>query len=171
MSLAVDRFEKQCVRPKPGKVLIAGSHIWQQKPDRRKLHADALGVDMQAGEGVDVVADLEKDDVGCFAHIECMSLLEHVKRPWLLAANLERMLEPAGTIFVTVPFIWKLHGYPSDYWRFTHEGIRLLFPAVIWTHYAYAAARELVKGEEVPWVREGDWPHGAATEVCMFGHK
>ena len=33
-------------------------------------------------------------------------------------------------MIVCVPFAWKFHGYPSDYWRFTHEGIKQLFPNI-----------------------------------------
>lgn len=156
------------VEPKAGRTLIVGSKLYNGKDDRRKCYADALGVDMSAGEGVDLVADLETENVGTFAHIECMSVLEHCKRPWLMAANLERMME--GTIFVAVPFIWRVHGYPDDYWRFTVAGVKSLFPSVTWTHEAYDH-RHLCKAEDVPAVRAGeDWPHFARTEVYVFGH-
>jgi hypothetical protein len=167
---ATDDFEEAHVRPKPGRVLIVGSRVYQNKPDRRKLHADCVGVDMQAGEGVDRVADLEHEDVGQFAHIECMSVLEHVRRPWLMAANLERMLVPEGTIYVTVPFVWRVHGYPDDYWRFTASGVRQLFPSIKWTAEAYSH-RRLTDADNITWVKHEDWPHCARTEVCMFGRK
>lgn len=172
---STDEFERQYVRPKAGRTLIVGSRIYQNKPDRRKLYPDAVGVDMSEGPGVDVVMDLEFHadcmSLGHFEHIECMSVLEHVKRPWVMAHNLECLLAPGGTIYVTAPFIWKVHGYPDDYWRFTTSGVRQLFPSITWTAEAFAAGRSLVAGKDVPWVRENDWPHGAATEICMFGHK
>jgi len=34
-------------------------------------------------------------------------------------------------VYVSVPFAWKFHGYPSDYWRFTPQAIRLLFPDLV----------------------------------------
>ena len=85
---------------------------------------------MQEGEGVDLVLDLEEslpEGLGTFAHVECMSVLEHSKRPWLLAANPEQLMEPGATIFVSVPFIWRFHGYPSDYFRLTPEALPVLF--------------------------------------------
>jgi hypothetical protein len=39
-------------------------------------------------------------------------------------------LKPGGKICISAPFAWKFHGYPSDYWRFTHEGIKILFPEI-----------------------------------------
>ena len=127
---------------------------------------------MQPGPGVDRVLDLEEPlpaDFGPFAHVECMSVLEHSRRPWLLAANIERVLEPGGTLFVTVPFVWRVHGYPDDYWRFTTSGVRELFPRVTWTAEAYAHS-EMSDGQHVPCVKLKDWPYFARTEVCMFGH-
>lgn len=35
-----------------------------------------------------------------------------------------------GVVFISVPFCWKIHGYPSDYWRFTPEAIKVLFPEI-----------------------------------------
>jgi hypothetical protein len=163
-------FEKQ-ITPKVGRTLIVGSRVYNNKEDRRKRYAEAVGVDMHEGEGVDVVANLEGDFLeGQFAHIECMSVLEHCRRPWLMAATMERMLEIGGTIFVAVPFVWRVHSYPDDYFRFTVGGVKSLFNNIAWTHEAYSH-RTLCKADDVPAVRAGeDWPYFARTEVFVFGH-
>ncbi|HEY1326265.1 MAG TPA: hypothetical protein VGI14_04960 [Casimicrobiaceae bacterium] len=166
---AVQEFELLHVRPKPGRVLIAGSRLYQNKPDRRLLHADAVGVDMADGPGVNVVADLETEQIGAFAHIECMSVLEHAKRPWKIAANLERMMVKGGTIYITAPFVWKLHGYPDDYWRFTINGIKQLFQKISWEAEAYAIHGDLL--QDLPFIRHDDWPHAPVTETCLFGRR
>jgi hypothetical protein len=157
--------------PQQGRTLIVGSRVYGNKEDRRKRYPQAVGVDMQEGEGVDIVADLESDFLeGQFAHIECMSVLEHSRRPWLMAANLERMLEPGGTILIAAPFVWRVHGYPDDYWRFTVNGVKSLFNAIEWQHTGYAH-RHLTDAESIPWARSGDdWPCMARTEVLLFGH-
>ena len=37
------------------------------------------------------------------------------------------MLRPGGALVITVPGIeFPRHDYPSDYWRFTDDGIRVL---------------------------------------------
>jgi SAM-dependent methyltransferase len=164
--------------PKPGRTLIVGSRVYNGKEDRRKRYPDAIGVDMQAGDGVDEVFDLATDnhDTGligywweCFTHVECMSVLEHCRQPWLMAKNIENVLEPGGTIFVTVPFVWRVHGYPDDYWRFTISGVKALFSQIEWEHEAYSH-RDL--SPDIPAIRSADdWPYFARTEVCMFGRK
>jgi SAM-dependent methyltransferase len=164
-------FEKQ-ITPKQGRTLIVGSRVYGAKEDRRKRYKDALGVDMQAGEGVDLVHNMEDEclRLGLFAHIECMSVLEHCRAPWLMAGNMERALEPGGTIFIAVPFVWRVHDYPDDYFRFTVSGVKALFDKITWTNSAYSH-RTLCKAEDVPAVRAGeDWPYFARTEVFVFGH-
>jgi hypothetical protein len=172
---AVDDFEKRYVRPREGRTLIVGSRLYSGKEDRRQRFARAVGVDMQAGDGVDRVVNLEDDlpdDIGKFAHIECMSVLEHSRRPWLLAANLQRLLKRRGSIFLTVPFVWRFHAYDSDYYRFTAEGVRVLFPDVEWHALMYASNRlrpdEYLKAEEIG--PEGH-PFLPRCEVAGFGVK
>lgn len=168
---SLDQFEALHVHPKVGRTLIVGSAIYGEKEDRRKRYEDAVGIDMLEGEGVDRVLDLEEPlpaDVGTFAHIECMSVLEHSRRPWLLAANLERMLEPGGTIFVTVPLVWRIHAYPSDYWRMTPEALKALFPSIEWSALKLAAER-MRNGPGIPSVVANGHPYMARTETVGFG--
>lgn len=135
-----EQFEADFVRPKTGRALICGSRIYGPvKQDRRALYAEAVGADLSAGEGVDTVVDLEEPraELGKFAHVDCLSILEHARRPWLLARTIERVLEPSGTLFLLVPFAWRVHAYPNDYWRFTVDGIRLLFPSIKWLQLGY----------------------------------
>lgn len=118
-----------------GRTLIVGSHVYEGREDDRARYKHAVGVDMIPGPGVDVVHDMEEPlpaGLGTFAHAECFSVLEHSRRPWLLAANIERLLESGGTLWVTVPWMWRRHGYPSDYFRFTTEGIKAIFPGIQW---------------------------------------
>jgi hypothetical protein len=119
--------------------LEVGSRDHGSDQDLRGLFGeppDYVGIDMQEGPGVDLVLDLSVDFASIdaalggrrFASIFCLSVLEHCARPFEMAANLTRLLAPAGALCVGVPFAWKFHGYPSDYWRFTHEGVKQLFP-------------------------------------------
>lgn len=99
-------------------------------------NSDFTGVDMLEGDNVDKVIDLtasfeqidEKLEGKRFKSIFCLSVMEHCSNPHAMARNLADLLVPGGLIYVSVPFSWKFHGYPSDYWRFTPEGIKVLFP-------------------------------------------
>lgn len=138
------RFKKKFVRPVSGRVLIAGSKVHPGRDDDRAEFDDVVGVDMEDGEGVDIVRDLETPlpaSAGTFSHIVCGSVLEHSRRPWLLAANLQGVLEPGGSIYVDAPTVWRFHGYPNDYWRFTHAGIEALFPLIDWREMRYCDAK------------------------------
>lgn len=168
-----ERFEDEYVRPKEGRTLIVGSRLYEGREDRRLKYKNALGVDMLPGPGVDLVFNLEDTlpaDLGKFSHIECWSVLEHSKKPWKLAANLQRLLVAEGTIHLTVPFVWRVHGYPNDYWRFTRAGVRELFPRIGWVSLCLAH-EELKKNDLVLEVgkSEGTHPYLARTEVLGFG--
>jgi len=156
------------VKPKPGKTLIVGSHIYGGRADRRDFHDDAIGLDMIAGEGVDLVWDLENPLDMKFDHIECCSVLEHAKRPWLVAQNIEAMMSKGSTLHLAVPFIWRPHAYPNDYWRFTTEAIRLIFPAIKWKYLTYAHKKLQSEGK-LPSVKVKEYPYFARTEVYGFG--
>lgn len=168
----VERFHADYVAPKRGRTLVVGSRIYGERPDRRALFADAIGVDAVHGPGVDVVADLEQGaNIGMFDHVDCVSVLEHARRPWLLAATIERLLVAGGTLYLQVPFLWWLHAYPSDYWRFTVEAIRSIFPAIEWHGLKYAH-QQLADGGKIPrMVTPAGHVYLARTEVCGFGEK
>ena len=125
-----------------GPFLEIGSKNYGNTQNLRELFPGEsyVGADMSPGENVDCVvdftADFQRVDAMLghrrFGTIFCFSVLEHCEQPFVMAANMTRLLQPGGKIVLSVPFAWKFHGYPSDYWRFTHEGIRKLFPAIDW---------------------------------------
>lgn len=99
-----------------------------------------LGADVRSGPGVDRVVDLAGDFAAVdaslperFATVFCLSVLEHCRQPFRMAENLQRLLRPGGVIYVSVPFAWEIHDHPRDYWRFTPDGIRELFPLIDFT--------------------------------------
>jgi SAM-dependent methyltransferase len=96
-----------------------------------------VGIDVANGKGVDRVVDLTADFKVVkavlpekFNTIICLSVLEHCHEPFKMAQNIDKLLNPGGRLYVSVPFSWKIHNYPADYWRFTPAGIRNLFPRI-----------------------------------------
>ena len=126
-----------------GPVLEVGSRDYGSTEDFRSLYAANryLGVDLSAGKNVDRVVDLVAGTgdlpVENFGLIICCSVLEHVPRPWVMAQNLTRLLRPGGAMYIAVPWVWRYHPYPDDYYRFSWRGIAELFPAVAWKRQAY----------------------------------
>lgn len=166
---APEEFDREFVKPKKGRTLIVGSYITEGKQDRRKYHAEAIGVDLRPGPGVDLVLDLEQpQEIGKFAHIECTSVLEHAKRPWRMAANIEAMMEQGSTLYLSVPFVWRVHNFPNDYWRFTIEGVKLLFPSIVW--HTLKLINESGK-DRLPSIRYSEVLYFAKCIVSGFGVK
>ena len=53
-------------------------------------------------------------------------VLEHVRRPAAVLAEIARVLRPGARLLATVPFVWELHEEPHDYWRFTPYALAVL---------------------------------------------
>ena len=88
--------------PAGGELLVIGSKVYPGREDRRKLFPDVTGLDMLPGEGVDIVHDLELPLDRKFAHIDCVSVLEHCRRPWVVAENICDSLVSRGTLLFDI---------------------------------------------------------------------
>lgn len=129
-----------------GPVLEVGSRIYPGSPNLREYlpGREYQGVDLEPGPGVDARIDMADEDGlrwdqfidAGFATILCLSVLEHCAAPWQMARNISSLLWRDGLVFVSVPFAWKIHRYPKDYWRFTPDGVRALFPELDFDQYA-----------------------------------
>ena len=122
--------------PKKIKVLEIGSLIveGQEHLSVRKYFPEAeyIGVDMQQGNGVDVVADCIDYCYGYYQSgkefdlILCLDMLEHAKEPFEVINSTIYALKLNGVLLVTSVFNFKIHEYPNDYWRFTPECFKML---------------------------------------------
>jgi SAM-dependent methyltransferase len=61
-----------------------------------------------------------------FDFIFAEQVLEHIKYPYRAVRNVYRMLRSNGRFVVTTPFLIQVHGVPSDYTRWTEEGLKYL---------------------------------------------
>jgi hypothetical protein len=136
-----------------GPVLEVGSKDYGSTSSFRDIytHHDYVGVDMQSGRGVDTVVDLTSGigplQSAHFALVICCSVLEHVRRPWIFAEHITQLTKVGGSLYMSVPWVWRYHPYPDDYYRFSWRGIRELFPAFGWTQMEYSTN---VEGEFIP---------------------
>lgn len=53
--------------------------------------------------------------------------MEHLCEPQSFLNEAYRILKPNGSIILQVPFMWKVHEAPYDYFRFTKFGLKHLF--------------------------------------------
>ena len=60
--------------------------------------------------------------------IVCSEVLEHIAETELIVAEIHRVLMDGGGIgVITTPFNFPIHEFPSDYYRFTPDGLRHIF--------------------------------------------
>jgi len=124
-----------------------GAHYWDATV-RRLLRAwgkDARVLDLGAGErkraehvwnlelaplpNTDVVGDghaLPFRDASLDAVI-VEAVLEHVRDPQGVVAEIERVLKPGGVVCAAAPFLQGYHPSPEDYTRWTLDGFEALF--------------------------------------------
>jgi SAM-dependent methyltransferase len=139
-------YLQQRYTERPRRVLEVGSKQYGNTQDFRALFRDAeyVGVDMQPGDGVDVVHDFTTGtgplDAASFDLVICCSVLEHVRRPWVAAENIMAVMAPGAALYLVVPWVWRFHGYPDDYFRFSWRGIQELFP-LAWRDFMYSSSR------------------------------
>lgn len=135
---------------------------------RRQLEGvgRVIGFDIHPAPPVDVVGDVHTLSTifrhGSFDAAFSEVVLEHLAAPWLVAAEINRVLRVGGLAFHTVPAAWPVHEMPNDFWRFTNEGLRELFgPATGFE------VLESAMSHEVQMVPFPSWRHGRYFDLPL----
>jgi SAM-dependent methyltransferase len=127
-----------------GPILEIGSKDYGSTSSFREFYSgeEYIGIDMESGKNVDLVVDLTKGVAGLrkdyFALGICCSVLEHVRKPWVFAEHLTSVLRAGGVLYMSVPWVWRYHAYPDDYFRFSWRGVMELFPEFVWSNICYS---------------------------------
>lgn len=83
--------------------------------------SEYLGVDLEAGEGVDMIVEAGKPFPfadACFDFILASSVFEHDPAFWATFLDLARLLKVGGHLYINAPSNGVVHRYPEDHWRF-----------------------------------------------------
>ena len=115
------------------KILDVGCRLAPYKPLFDGIAAQYDGSDIEPGPFVKYVTSAEAlDDVGDAAYdlVLCTQVLHLVRNPARALAQFARVLVPGGHVFLTAPGVYPLHPDPTDYWRWTQEGLPVLFEEV-----------------------------------------
>ncbi len=95
----------------------------------RLLSPRVITVDKFITDNTKVIGDIHTlpfldETVDC---IISTGTFEHVEDPWLAAKEFHRVLKKGGRVYIGTPFMQGYHPDPSDFWRFTDEGLAKLF--------------------------------------------
>ena len=132
--------------------------------------AEYIGTDLVPGSDVDVVCDLTAPEnplpKNHFDLVICCSVMEHVPNPWVMAEKISEVVKPGGKLYICVPWVWRYHAYPDDYYRYSFRAIEYLFPDFVWDRYAYSSE---VDGD-IRWInkneigRDNKWAYFACND-------
>jgi len=123
--------DREFVARNKGKVLL---DLGCGPPETRVAARDVgavqyVGIDFLIESRPDAVASIDRlclrDE--SVDGINCISVLEHVYHPRQIITEIFRVLRPGGCVRVQVPFLLAYHGFPDDYFRYTHSALRRLF--------------------------------------------
>lgn len=137
-----------------GRVLEVGANSNRTgfKKYFQALGCEYTGTDLIPGPDVDIVCDLANDHNPLprnhFDLVVCCSVLEHVPNPWDMARCITNCMAPNGKLYISVPWVWRYHPYPDDYYRFSFSAIKYLFPQLSWSNYAYSTEQE----NDIRWI-------------------
>ncbi len=95
----------------------------------RVISSDIKNVDIHPYIGVDIVADIMAVPLTdeTVSGIISDNVLEHVEDPIRAVAEMHRLLKSGGLAYIATPFLYPFHASPSDYYRWSAKGLRLLF--------------------------------------------
>jgi hypothetical protein len=93
------------------------------------LGSNFTNLDIYSGANIDIVASADQISLqdNTFDGLASIAILEHVQFPDLVVNEMYRVLKPNAVAFIEVPFMQPVHAAPSDFQRYTLEGLKALF--------------------------------------------
>ncbi len=108
--------------------LPIGASILDVGAGGRRIVESVVAFDAVPSKGVDVVGDIHHMpfEDNYFDCVICTGTLEHVTDPWQAIREIHRVTKLNGMVHIDVPFMQAYHADPTDFWRFTIDGLCLL---------------------------------------------
>jgi len=122
----VKEFVPQYIK---GKTLDIGGGTSKYRSIITPYVSEYLVSDLYQAKGVDFIEDARKlsHKDKTFDSILSFQTLEHIDDTRAVVKEMYRILKDGGVVITTVPFLHAQHGHPSDFHRFTTEGLKWYF--------------------------------------------
>ncbi len=122
--------------PKGARVLEIGSRMRSGISNRNAVvprHLKFTGIDIMAGDGVDVVGDAHDltryFSRNTFDFVYSLNVFEHLLMPWKVVIEMNRVMKKGGLALILTHHAFPLHDIPCDFWRFSDKAWHGLFNA------------------------------------------
>jgi SAM-dependent methyltransferase len=138
----------------PGKrILEIGSREVTGASDARQRFSagEYVGFDFYPGPNVDVVGDAHRLSTYFrpgeqFDVIYSSAVFEHFAMPWVVAAEMVKLLKVGGTLFVETHFSYGSHERPWHFFQFSDMALRVLFSPALGIECIEAGASNPIVG-------------------------
>ena len=107
------------------------------------------------------------DHIGKYDLVLCMSVIEHIDKPWVAAANISALVAPGGHLFIAMPWFYPTHEGPGfgDHWRARPSGLKILFDDLEVVREEYCESSILVVRDRGMYWRD---PHSNASGSAVL---
>jgi len=115
-----------------GRVLDLGCGVRPYEKDILKFADDYIGLDWfntQHDLCADIVADLNNPlplKSAIADSVVSFQVMEHLCEPQIMLNEAFRILKPGNMILIAVPFNWRVHEVPYDFFRYTCYGLKYM---------------------------------------------
>jgi hypothetical protein len=116
-----------------GEILELGSRqVVKGGQSKRNLFPNCsyVGFDYYSDANTDVVGDAHELSIFFkkeFDAVFSLAVFEHFAMPWVVAAEINKVLKVGGLTFHSTHFAFPVHERPWDFWRYTDQALRILF--------------------------------------------
>jgi SAM-dependent methyltransferase len=113
----------------PVRLLDVGCGVKPYFPFFAPVVSEYVGVDVVENPAAELIGPIEAlpVDDATFDVVLCTQVLEHCDDPDQAVRELHRVVRSGGRVLASTHGVQVYHPSPSDYWRWTHTGLRRLF--------------------------------------------
>lgn len=132
--------------PDPNLPQHAGYHDWIHRTVLESLPADAIALEVGAGQMGGSRPNVIRMDVTLTPHVDVvgdahaiplldehldfvfsLAVVEHLRQPFLAAQEMQRVLRKGGYLYAECSFVFPFHGHPHHYFNASHLGMAEIF--------------------------------------------